>query len=98
MAILILASLLMETFLDHLKLQNHLPTQIVMYNAGIKLAMKGKTTCQSLSELEELGCRIMICGTCIDHFGLQYDIGVGMISNMVTITETLISTGHVVTP
>lgn len=93
-----LGRLLMETFLDNLKLQEHLPTHVIMYNSGVKLAMKGSPVCSSLSELEELGCRIMLCGTCIDFYGLQYDIGVGMISNMVTITETLVATGHVINP
>jgi selenium metabolism protein YedF len=93
-----LGKLLMETFVENLKLQDHLPTHVVMYNAGVKLAMKESPVCSSLSELEELGCRIMLCGTCIDHYGLQYDIGVGMISNMVSITEILAQTGHVVTP
>jgi len=93
-----LGKVLMETFLDHLKMQENLPTHIVMYNSGVKLAMKGTPTCNSLNELEEIGCRVMLCGTCVDHFGIQYDIGVGMISNMVTITETLATTGHVVRP
>ena len=93
-----LGRVLMETFVDNLKLQPRLPTHVVLYNGGVKLAMKGKSTCRSLSELEELGCRIMICDTCIDHHGLAYDIGVGMISDMVTITKTMIATGHVVNP
>ena len=93
-----LGKILMETFLDHLKLQEKLPTHVVMYNGGVRLAMKGTQTCNSLNELEELGCRIILCGTCVDYYGIQYDIGVGMISNMVTITETLAGTGHVVTP
>ncbi len=93
-----LGKLLMETFVENLKLQDHLPTHVVMYNDGVKLAMKESPVCSSLSELEELGCRIMLCGTCIDHYGLQYEIGVGMISNMVSITEILARTGHVLTP
>jgi selenium metabolism protein YedF len=93
-----LGSLLMETFMDNLKLQEQLPTHVVLYNGGVKLAMKESPVCSSLSELEELGIRIMLCGTCIDHYGLQFDIGVGMISNMVVITETLAAAGHVVTP
>lgn len=93
-----LGKVLMETFVENLKLQDHLPTHVVLYNAGVKLAMKESPVCSSLSELEELGCRIMLCGTCIDHYGLQYEIGVGMISNMISITETLAQTGHVVTP
>jgi len=93
-----LGSLLMETFVDNLKLQEQLPTHVVLYNGGVKLAMKESPVCSSLSELEGLGIRIMLCGTCIDHYGLQFDIGVGMISNMVVITETLAAAGHVITP
>lgn len=93
-----LGKLLMETFVENLKLQTLLPTHVVLYNSGVKLAMKESPVCSSLSELEELGCRIMLCGTCIDFYGLQYEIGVGMISNMVSITETLAQTGHVLTP
>lgn len=93
-----LGKLLMETFVENLKLQKHLPSHVVIYNEGVKLAMKESPVCSSLCELEELGCRIMLCGTCIEHYGIQYDIGVGMISNMVSITETLVQTGHVVSP
>ena len=93
-----LGKLLMETFVDNLKLQEQLPTHVILYNGGVKLAMKESPVCNSLTELEELGTRIMLCGTCIDHYGLQFDIGVGMISNMVVITETLAAAGHVVNP
>jgi selenium metabolism protein YedF len=93
-----LGVLLMETFVDNLKLQDQLPSHVVMYNGGVKLALKSSPVCSSLAELEELGTRIMLCGTCVDHYGIQFDIGVGMISNMVVITETLAAAGHVVTP
>ena len=93
-----LGKILMETFVVNLKLQEQLPTHIVIYNGGVKLAMKQSPVCNSLTELEELGIRVMLCGTCIDHYGIQMDIGVGMISNMVVITETLASAGHILTP
>lgn len=93
-----LGKILIETFVDNLKLQELLPTHVVLYNGGVKLAMKQSSVCSSLTELEDLGTRIMLCGTCIDHYGIQMDIGVGMISNMVVITETLASAGHVVYP
>ena len=93
-----LGKVLMETFVDNLKLQEQLPTHVVMYNGGVKLAMKQSPSCSSLSELEEMGTRIMLCGSCIDYYGLQYDIVVGMISDMVVITETLASAGHVIYP
>jgi len=93
-----LGKVLMDTFVDNLKLQEQLPSHVVLYNGGVKLAMKSSPVCSSLAELEELGTRIMLCGTCIDHYGIQFDIGVGMISNMVVITETLAAAGHVVSP
>ncbi len=93
-----LGKVLMETFMDNLKLQEQLPTHVVLYNSGVKLAMKQSSVCSSLSELEELGTRVMLCGSCIDHYGLQYDIGVGMISDMVVITETMAVAGHVIYP
>jgi len=93
-----LGKILMETFVDNLKVQEQLPTHVVLYNGGVKLAMKSSPVCSSLAELEELGIRIMLCGTCVDHYGIQLDLGVGMISNMVVLTETLASAGHVITP
>jgi len=93
-----LGRVLMETFVNNLKLQEQLPSHVVLYNSGVKLAMKQSPVCSSLTELEELGTRIMLCGTCIDHYGLQYDIAVGMISNMVVITETLASAGNILSP
>ncbi|MEN8158382.1 MAG: sulfurtransferase-like selenium metabolism protein YedF [Bacteroidota bacterium] len=93
-----LGRMLIETFIDNLKVQENLPSHVVIYNAGVKLAIKETTTCSSLNELEELGCRIMLCGNCIDFYKIQYKIGVGMISNMVSITETLASAGHVIYP
>lgn len=93
-----LGKLLMETFVSHLKLQEQLPSHLVLYNGGVKLAMKSSSVCSSLVELEELGTRVMLCGTCVDHYGIQFDLGVGMISNMVVITETLAAAGHVVNP
>ena len=93
-----LGKVLMETFVDNLKLQEQLPSHVVLYNGGVKLAMKSSTVCSSLAELEEVGTRIMLCGTCIDHYGIQLDLGEGMISTMVVITETLAAAGPLVTP
>jgi selenium metabolism protein YedF len=93
-----LGKVLMETFMENLKLQEQLPTHVILYNGGVKFALKSSPVCSSLAELEELGTRIMLCGTCVDHYGIQPDIGVGMISNMISLTETLAGAGHVVTP
>ncbi len=46
-----LGKLLLETFVDNLKLQEQLPTHVVLYNGGVKLAMKQSQSCSTLSEL-----------------------------------------------
>jgi len=93
-----LGRVLMETFVNNLGLQAQLPTHVLLYNGGVRLAMKSSPVCASLTELEELGTRVMLCGTCIDHYGLHYDIAVGMITDMVVITGILAAAGHVVYP
>jgi len=93
-----LGKVLMENFVDSLKHQQNLPTHVVIYNTGVRLAMKQSPVCRSLSELEEMGTRVLLCSTCIDHFGIQYDIGAGVITSMMVITGILASAGHVITP
>ena len=52
---------------------------------------------EDLQTLEEQGMRILICGTCLNHFGLKEKVAVGTVSNMYTIAEELLGAGKVVT-
>jgi len=89
---------LMESFVESLNFQEELPSHVLLYNTGVRLGMKQSPACRSLSELEEKGSRIILSGTCVDHFGIQYDLGVGRISNMLLITGILVSADRVVCP
>ncbi len=93
-----LGTILIKAFINSLKEQDRLPTHIIFYNSGIRLATKDSPVIDALRALEDSGIRIMVCGTCTDFYGLKDQIGVGMISNMYSITETLVNTGHVVAP
>jgi len=93
-----LGNILIKAFINSLKDQDKLPTHIVFYNSGVKLTVKNSPVIDALKALEEDGIRIIVCGTCIDFYGLKEELGVGMISNMYSITETLANTGHVVEP
>ena len=93
-----LGRILLETFINNLNQQENLPTHLVFYNEGVKLTKKDSPVIETLMELEKGGTRIIVCGTCIDFYGIQQDIGAGMISNMVVITETLVNAGHVIYP
>jgi selenium metabolism protein YedF len=93
-----LGAILMKGFLNALNEQPVLPTHLVFYNSGAKMATKDSGVINSLQILEESGVEILVCGTCADFYGIKEQLGVGKISNMFTITETLARTGHVVRP
>lgn len=93
-----LGTILMKGFLNALNEQPILPTHLLFYNSGVKLTIKDSGVITSLQTLAESGVEILVCGTCIDFYGLKEQLSVGKISNMFTITETMARTGHVVKP
>ncbi len=93
-----LGTILMKGFLNALHEQPVLPTHLIFYNSGVKLTTVDSGVSSSLKALEESGVEILICGTCVDFYRIKEELGVGKISNMFTITETMAKTGHVVKP
>ena len=47
--------------------------------------------------ISSLGIRILLCGTCVDHYGLHDRVGAGQISNAYTIAETMLAASRLVT-
>jgi selenium metabolism protein YedF len=72
------------------------PDTIIFMNSGVKLAVKGSGSLEDLGKLAEQGTVILVCGTCLDYFGLKEDLEVGEVSNAYTIAETLLEAGNVV--
>jgi selenium metabolism protein YedF len=93
-----LGTILMKGFLNALNEQPLLPTHLVFYNSGVKMATSESGVSSSLKQLEEMGVEILICGACVDFYAIKDQLCVGKISNMFTITETMAKTGHVVRP
>jgi len=91
-----LGNLLIRGYLNALKGMDNLPTHIIMYNGGVKLALKDTDTAESLAELEDKGVSVIVCGTCIDYYQIKEKVGVGRISNMYQIASKLAESGHVV--
>ena len=72
------------------------PDVAVLFNTAVTLATEGSPVLEDLQALVDKGTRILLCGTCLGHFGLKERVVVGEISNMYTITETLMRAGKVV--
>ena len=93
-----LGAILMKAFLNSLIEQPILPTHLIFYNSGVKLATIDSGVIGSLKTLDESGVDVMICGTCVDFYEVKTLLAVGRISNMFTITETMAKAGHIIKP
>jgi intracellular sulfur oxidation DsrE/DsrF family protein len=72
------------------------PDILIFFNSGVKLATEGSQSLDDLKVLADQGVQILLCGTCLGHFGLKDHVTVGEISNMYAISETLLRARKVV--
>jgi selenium metabolism protein YedF len=91
-----LGGILMRAFMHTLLEVKPQPHTIILMNNGIKLAVTGSTVLDDLKELSDNGIEILVCGTCLNYFGLTDNVAVGEISNAYTIAETMLQAGKVV--
>ena len=59
--------------------------RMVFLNAGIKLTIDGSETVADLQHLEAQGVSLLVCGTCLDHYGLLEKKRVGETTNMLDV-------------
>ncbi|WP_022854169.1 sulfurtransferase-like selenium metabolism protein YedF [Thermodesulfatator atlanticus] len=86
-----LGQVLMRAFLKTLKEATVKPQTIICYNSGVFLALEDSEVLADLKALEELGIEILVCGTCLDFYGVKERLAVGKVSNMFDIVEKLMS-------
>lgn len=87
---------LMANFLATLPEMSGLWT-LVLVNAGVKLAVAGSPVLESLSRLAAAGVQVLVCGTCLQHFGLLEHKAVGETTNMLDIVTHLQVADKVIT-
>ena len=91
-----LGAILMKSFLHSLTELDHPPRSLVLMNAGVRLATEGAEALESLRALASAGVSVLVCGTCLDFFGLRDKAAVGRVSNMYEIVETLANASSVI--
>lgn len=89
---------LMEMFLYTLTQAETPPACLIFLNGGVRIPAgeEGKTV-ECLKELAAGGCEIMVCGTCLNYYGLTERLKVGRVSNMYDIVEKMQGSERVVT-
>ena len=86
-----LGRLLMSTFLRLLSQRDAVPKYLILYNAGVKLALRDSETVEFVKALQERGVCVILCQTCVDYLGIEDGIGAGEIDGMVRIQEILLN-------
>ncbi len=84
-----LGARLMANFISTLKEMGGDLWRIVLVNSGVRLAVEGSGVLEDLRGLEEAGVSILVCGTCLDFYGLLKDKAVGETTNMLDIITSM---------
>lgn len=80
---------LMVNFLRTLKEMDDDLWQLVFVNNGVKLTIDGSEVLDDLKAYESAGLKILVCGTCLDHFNLLDRKQVGETTNMLDIVTAM---------
>lgn len=85
----VLGKKLMVNFLRTLKEMGPELWRLVFVNNGVKLTIDGSEVLEDLQALERDGLKILVCGTCLDFFGLLERKQTGETTNMLDIVTAM---------
>jgi selenium metabolism protein YedF len=80
---------LMLNFLKTLKEMGTQLWRLVFLNSGVKLTIEGAESLPLIQELAGQGISVLVCGTCLNHFGVLQQKRVGETTNMLDIVTSL---------
>jgi selenium metabolism protein YedF len=93
----VLGTKLIASFISTLKEMGPDLWCVVMLNAGVKLTVAGSEVLAGLRDLEHSGVRLLVCGTCLNHFQLLEAKQVGETTNMLDIVTAMQLADKVIT-
>ena len=73
---------LMKTWLSLVGQMDERPGALCFYTEGVKLCVEGSPVLEELRVLEERGMHLILCKTCLDHYGLADKVAVGTVGGM----------------
>ena len=85
----VLGQKLLGNFIGTLKELGKELWRLILLNGGVKLSIEGSDGLGTLQDLERDGVQILVCGTCLNHFGLLEKKRVGETTNMLDIVTAL---------
>lgn len=73
---------LLKSFIYTLASSEELPTKIIMYNSGVKLAVDGSAVLTDLKKLQNVGVEIFVNDMSLEYYGLKDKLAVGKLISM----------------
>jgi len=80
---------LVISFIKTLKEMGDELWRLVLVNNGVKLTIADSPVLEDLAAYEKEGLTILVCGTCLTHFGLKKKKKVGLTTNMLDIVTAM---------
>ena len=88
---------LFRTWLNMLDLDDRLPQMICFYAEGVRMACAGSPVLEELESLAGKGVELVVCTTCLNHYGILDDLAVGAAGGMKEIVEAQWAAAKVIT-
>ncbi len=93
-----LGASLMKMALYTLSESDNPPAHLLFMNSGVKLVAGGEQqVIDSVSALLARGTEVLVCGTCLDFYGLKDQLAVGEVSNMYDILGRMQASSKTIT-
>ena len=73
------------------------PRALCFYTEGVQLVCEGSAVLEPLRSLEQRGCRLLVCTTCLDFYGLKDQRRVGTACAMPDILGAQLEAAKVIT-
>ena len=81
---------LMKTFWVCMVEADVKPSKIYFINSSVKMVTKDSVHLENIKKLADAGVEIAACGICLDYYGVKEELGVGSITNMYAITDSIL--------
>ena len=88
---------LLGKYLGLLLAGNLVPQALCFYTEGVHLTCEGSPVLEPLRALEQRGCRLLVCTTCLDFYGLKDRLRVGTACAMPDILNAQVQAAKVIT-
>ena len=93
-----LGAQLMKMFLYTLSQGAEVPASVLFMNGGVKLPTLGEEqVIESILTLAGRGAEVLVCGACLDFYGLKEQLKAGTVSNMYEIVARMQNAAKVIT-